>query len=61
VKRTPWFNAQRQPPVNGDWDAFYELRCQQGAAYLWTRREIDQYACPRCKWRGLTQPVKGAK
>jgi hypothetical protein len=54
-----------QPPVNGGPDALYELRCSVYAKFpptiQWTLREITNYTCPHCQWRGLTRPPKVAK
>ena len=59
MKRSPWFNARTQPPVNGGEDAMYEHRCRGPRHEYWrevrqTRvRWIRYWACDRCQWRGL--------
>lgn len=60
-KRTPWFNACRQPPVNGGDDAIYEYRCEL-ADYYRTVQQTSRHAifmrgmnCPYCEWRGLAE------
>lgn len=56
-KRSPWFNARREPPVNGGPGDKYELMCAGPYGWLtpklWTVQEIKECACPHCKWRGL--------
>ena len=64
MKRTPWFNAQRDPPVNGDGDAKYEWQClTQYRAKRRTKEWILRWSrvCPQCRWRGLLQPAKEQK
>ena len=58
MKRTPWFNARKQPPVNGGDDAQYEHRCKliNRNRPQRTDREDVMLAgrmCPDCQWRGL--------
>ena len=56
-KRSPWFNARTQPPVNGGDRDFYEHSCtefgrsitQEFASTI--KRWGEQ--CPHCQWRGL--------
>lgn len=64
MKRSPWFNARRDPPVNGGPGALYEHRCW----YLYgpsvvarvPKRKIVEYGneCGRCEWRGLLREGK---
>jgi hypothetical protein len=58
-KRTPWFNAKTEPPVNGTENSKYEWRCRRG--YGIGRRTIwwlYRWSCPDCQWRGLTRPAE---
>ncbi len=63
-RRSPWFNARRDPPVNGGDDAQYEHRCK------WINRNRPQRTdredvmlagrmCPDCQWRGLLREDGG--
>ena len=60
MKRSPWFNAQTKPPVNGGGDALYEHRCRShpkvfgwsSPRKLWAI-DIRHIACKNCEWRGL--------
>lgn len=65
MKRTPWFSAQSQPPVNGGPGDKYEVRCLGWNGWdkpeRWSRKTIKDCACPHCQWRGLTQPARPAK
>lgn len=58
-KRTPWFNAKTEPPVNGDENSEYEWRCLPeygiGRRNVWW---LNQLACHKCEWRGLTRPAE---
>lgn len=64
-KRSPWFNARTQPPVNGGKDARYEHRCRSLFHSRWhlphiaTAEWIDWWACPLCQWRGLLREDGG--
>ena len=57
AKRSPWFNARAEPPVNGGDREFYEHSCtefgrsitQEFASTI--KRWGEQ--CPHCQWRGL--------
>ena len=67
MKRSPWFNARTEPPVNGDAWALYEQRCKarrpvhayssvnELASVMWLRA----MACDRCQWRGLLREDGG--
>ena len=65
MKRSPWFNARTQPPVNGGPDALYEHLCKDplGGFGRATREPAEQIKmwgqyCPRCQWRGLLREGK---
>lgn len=63
MKRTPWFNARRDPPVNGgrDSESEYEWKCVgRRHAERRTKEWIIKWGkdCPHCQWRGLTAPAK---
>lgn len=63
MKRSPWFNARRQPPVNGGNWAQYEHRCwylrRIGISLVPKFRIIGHgLACGRCEWRGLLREGK---
>ena len=66
AKRSPWFNARTEPPVNGGRDATYEHRCLshplvanwRPVRKLWTA-DIKRIACDRCQWRGLLREDGG--
>lgn len=64
MKRTPWFNAMNEPPVNGDDDARYEWRCldlTDGKTEMTSKGNILRYAldcCADCQWRGLLEQPK---
>lgn len=60
MKRSPWFNAQAQPPINGGPDAMYEHRCRSFNHWFDWRKpsrmsasSITKFACDMCQWRGL--------
>jgi hypothetical protein len=57
VKRSPWFNAQRDPPVNGGPTAIYEHRCLGRHYWRAASRDYAQFivrvACSGCEWRGV--------
>ena len=64
-KRSPWFNARAEPPVNGGADALYEHRCLDYPSLGITRerkRTILFWACRencnQCQWRGLLKEKK---
>lgn len=69
-KLTPWFNAQKQPPVNGRKHAKYDWRCfgpvgfpgnsQKYGPERLVKDSIIRIAqeCPYCEWRGLAEPPK---
>jgi hypothetical protein len=74
AKLTPWFNARKQPPVNGDDEARYEHRCDGHDNRLllmdiagWVSLERKKWIvkqgrlCPHCEWRGLASPPNGTK
>ncbi len=64
-KLTPWFNAQKQPPVNGGDYADYEWRCFGPGNYFGNSRNYGpekrgknsiirvSVGCAYCEWRGL--------
>ena len=62
MKRSPWFNARRDPPVNGGPTAIYEHRCL--GRHFWKSASTDyarfivRVACPDCEWRGLLREGK---
>ena len=63
AKRSPWFSARTEPPVNGDRHALYERRCPLGniaheVELVGKTRLIDS-ACDRCQWRGLLREDGG--
>ena len=65
AKRSPWFNARAEPPVNGGADALYEHRCLAFESLGVTcerKSKILRWAfvtsCSDCQWRGL---LKGKK
>lgn len=65
-RRSPWFNAHTQPPVNGYVTDEYEQRCRasppphiqhnpvERACVGWLRH----FSCDRCQWRGLLREPK---
>ncbi len=59
MKRSPWFNARTQPPVNGGEGAWYENRCtapdSSGDVVINPKRLIKTLGdiCRYCQWRGL--------
>ena len=54
MKRSPWFNARAEPPVNGDNMALYEHRCPRGmGTHLLAKHFLLLTFCPHCEWRGL--------
>lgn len=57
MKRSPWFNARTDPPVNGGDDAVYEWRCSMTGFDLRRAFQADiknwGSHCPFCQWRGL--------
>lgn len=63
AKRSPWFNARKQPPVNGDGKSLYEHRCtylcnavsREPASFIIESRKY----CDRCQWRGLLRDDGG--
>lgn len=63
MKRSKWFNARREPPVNGGPYAEYEHRCwylsKNGVWRLPKFRIVGHgRACGRCQWRGLLREGK---
>ena len=66
MKRSPWFNARRNPPVNGGPHAMYEHRCKDRLAHFVdfsevgpvTRCNLKLFACNTCEWRGLLRESK---
>ncbi len=64
VAKPPWFNARSQPPVNGDEDIVYEVRCtgalSQGLVHKVGGDFVSRLGrlCPHCEWRGLTKPAE---
>ncbi len=65
-KRSPWFNARREPPVNGGDSARYEHRCfSYRHGENWSRpdwlckEEILKLNCFDCQWRGLLREDGG--
>lgn len=58
MKRTPWFNARRDPPVNGDRESQYEWRCNGGPPSRQAKDFLRNVVCMNCQWRGLTAPAK---
>lgn len=53
---TPWFNAQKQPPVRV---GTYERRCGSSETYrdVWDGEFFRLVSrCKYCQWRGLTRP-----
>lgn len=61
-RRSPWFNARRDPPVNGGDDAMYEHRCpiaDNGLITLQRREDIKCCCCNLCQWRGLLRKEGG--
>jgi hypothetical protein len=55
-RRSPWFNARRDPPVNGGDDAVYERRCTafpERSPWMAKRIDLLLTRCDRCQWRGL--------
>jgi hypothetical protein len=61
MKRTPWFNARRDPPVNGTLDSQYEWRCGDGLPTRQSKGFLRNLWCASCQWRGLTAPAKERK
>ena len=64
MKRSPWFNARAEPPVNGGADAMYEARCESRSGYrpvrTWKASVIFLgKRCDRCQWRGLLREDGG--
>ena len=63
-KRSPWFNARTEPPVNGDADSMYEHRCLAESHHHWRKPKrmsaswIHWWKCSRCQWRGLLREAK---
>jgi hypothetical protein len=64
-KLTPWFNAKKQPPVNGrdyaeyDWRCIHPIRGSYGPERRWKDSIIRVgWECPHCEWRGLAEPPK---
>ncbi len=67
-RRSPWFNARTQPPVNGGDDALYEHRCSAASHGTDWRRPVlikkgavVHATCPRCQWRGLLRESDDGK
>jgi len=65
-KRSPWFSAKAQPPVNGGDYAEYEWRCEHrwlNGRETRTKRALRTvYAnCDRCQWRGLLREDESGK
>lgn len=63
MKRTPWFNARTQPPVNGGPEAIYEHRCRDLVGGMVTRERKEGISrigvvCPYCEWRGVVERPK---
>lgn len=66
AKRSPWFNARTEPPVNGGVDDKFEQRCnatppphnQYKRVDMASKFWIESYSCPRCQWRGLLRDPK---
>lgn len=57
MKRTPWFSARHEPPVNGGSDAEYEWKCGDDPPARQSKAFIRNvlWRCPHCQWRGLTK------
>ena len=60
MKRSPWFNARRDPPINGGPDAPYEWKClgykpEKVDAVTIVDRGLR---CNLCQWRGLLREGK---
>ena len=65
-KRSPWFNARRQPPVNGGHASEYEWKCDRVPNCKIERlgkNLLREYGnvCPECQWRGLLREDGGGK
>lgn len=65
MRRSPWFNARRQPPVNGGPNAMYEHRCRSHNHWFDWRHpsrmnvlSITKFDCGQCEWRGLLREGK---
>ena len=66
-KRSPWFNARTQPPVNGWLDDEYEQRCKAKRPPHSQDKPIDMAyrlwlthdSCSHCQWRGLLREDGG--
>ena len=67
AKRSPWFNARTQPPVNGGDFALYEHQCPgptgTGDILMNNSATIKAYGaiCPHCQWRGLLRESDDGK
>jgi hypothetical protein len=58
AKKSPWFNARTEPPVNGKDDALYEHRCVvtfgRGSPTKVPKSWLTNgVVCVCCQWRGL--------
>ena len=57
AKKSPWFNARTEPPVNGGPWALYERMCPNGnmssKIELVGKRNLTTAACSKCQLRGL--------
>jgi hypothetical protein len=56
-RRSPWFNARRDPPVNGGDDAVYEWRRKtmrrSNIKHRYKINLLSMRQCHHCQWRGL--------
>ncbi len=57
AKRSPWFSALHEPPINGGPYSLYERQCSYGnlgsAVELVGKKALINSACSKCQWRGL--------
>ncbi len=60
---SPWFNALKEPPVNGGDHSLYEMRCQKRPdwkpplKYKWAV-EMNGACCHHCEWRGYIRQAE---
>jgi len=68
-RRSPWFNARTDPPVNGGDDAVYEQRCTRAKPPHLQMKEKEmtsvywlvRFSCHGCEWRGLLRESDDGK
>lgn len=60
AKRSPWFNARAEPPVNGGDKSVYEWRCGPSTTTLSAQKGwLVLHSCLACQWRGLLRDDGG--